>query len=314
MSVLDKKISYYRSINATNKGIEVNLLKILQSKEHEAKIAALRLEPNPNKQKALKELLPCYTVAGLFAYRNETGLISHSGLAAIDLDNAEDYDIFQLLNELKKLPYIAYAGLSCRGNRLFCIIPFLYPDKYLKHYQRLIKSFEDIGLPMGDTCHKQISQPRFVSFNTDNTCFYNHTAKPYHLLQAERTHHYRQPSKKNSSKFRNDNIIKVEQCIREIENRKIDIAPDYETYMKIGYAFANEFGEQGRDLFHKVCTPSDKYIFDETERDYSKFLKSKRQDRKNTIATFFHWCDEYGISVKRYRSDPHEDFKDPIEY
>jgi len=38
---------------------------------------------------------------------------------------------------------------------------------------------------MGDTCHKTISQPRYISFNTAETCFYNHNAKPYHLLPSE---------------------------------------------------------------------------------------------------------------------------------
>ena len=310
MSVLDKKISYYPSKNVTNTGVGVNLLRILQSNEHETKITALRFEVDPDKQKALKESLPCYTVAGLFAGRNKSGLIVPSGLAAIDLDNAEDYDTIHLLNELKKLPYIAYTGLSCRGKRLFCIIPFLHPDKYLKHYERLIKSFEDIGLPMGDTCHKQISQPRFVSFNTDETCFYNHAAKPYHLLQGERTYHYRPISKKNNLESQKDSILKVEQCIEEIELLNIDIAPDYETYRNIGFAFAHEFGEAGRDLFHAVCRPSNKYIFDNTEKHYSSFLRSKRTGKVFNLGTFFHYCKQAGISINNIKTDPFDDFDD----
>jgi hypothetical protein len=110
----------------------------------------------------LKENLPCFTVTGTFSRRCEEGIIERSGLAPVDLDSAEDYDKIHLLNELKKIPSIAYAGLSCRGNRLWAIVPFLYPDKYKKHYERLIQSFQDMGFPIGDNCHKQISQPRFV--------------------------------------------------------------------------------------------------------------------------------------------------------
>ena len=174
MSVLDKNISYFPSTTDTRKGVSVNLLTLLQSTKHETIINSLRAESDPKKQGKIKEGLPCYTVAGTFSRRCEEGLLLPSGLAAVDLDSAEDYDVIPLLHELKKIPYIAYAGLSCRGKRIFAIIPFLYPDKYSKHYERLVKSFEDIDLPMGDTCHKAISQPRYISFNTHETCFFNH--------------------------------------------------------------------------------------------------------------------------------------------
>ena len=189
MSVLNKNISYYPSITDTTKGIEVNLLQLLQSNKHKVIIEQLRKEPDASIQKAIKETLSCFTVAGIFTKRNAEGLANSSHLAAVDLDSAEDYDVIHLLNELKKIDCIAYAGLSCRGQRLFCIVPFLNPDKYVKQYERLIKSFEDIGLPMGDTCHKTISQPRFVSWNDSSTQFFNHHAKPYSLLPAEKMVH-----------------------------------------------------------------------------------------------------------------------------
>lgn len=193
MSILDKPISYYPSIHDTNSGSVVSLLKILESGNHENLIQALRIETDPSNQKRLKESLPCFTVAGIFKGRSKDGLISMSGLAAVDLDSAEDYDPLKVLKELQKLPYIAYGGLSCRGNRLYAIIPFLYPEQYERHYSRLIRSFEDIGFPMGDACHKSISQPRFVSYNTENTQFFNHEAKKYHLLEAERIFSFPNP-------------------------------------------------------------------------------------------------------------------------
>lgn len=189
MSILNRNVSYYPSRTDTTKGVEINLLQILQSSKHKAIIERLRNEPDTLKQKAIKETLPCYTVAGIFTRRNAEGLLKPSGLAAIDLDSAENYDAIHLIKEFKKLPYVAYTGLSCRGQRLFCIIPFA-TDAYVKHYERLISSFEDLGLPMGDYCHKQVSQPRYISYNDENTHWFNHNAKPYHFLPAARTYHY----------------------------------------------------------------------------------------------------------------------------
>ena len=188
MSVLNKVVSYFPSMKNTTNGVDASLLVLLQSNKHEVIIQSLRASDEVT-QKIIKESLPCYTVAGRFSMRSKAGLLELSGLANADLDSAEDYDIISLLQELKKIKSIAYAGLSCRGQRLHCIIPFLYPDKYEKHYERLIQSFDDMGLPMGDNCHKQFSQPRFVSFNDDTTQFFNHNAQPYNLLPPEKTVH-----------------------------------------------------------------------------------------------------------------------------
>ncbi len=195
----------------------VSLLTLLNSEKHKPAITALRNEPDPDQQKQLKLLLPCFTVAGIFGRRVNENLISHSGLAAVDLDSVEDYDPIQVMNELKKNPFIAYCGLSCRGKRLFCIIPFLYPEQYIRQYSSLIKSFEAIGLPMGDNCHKTISQPRFVSFNTEETQFFNHQAKKFHLLEPERKYYYVQQANFKNPITRPENAF--QWCVNQINKK-----------------------------------------------------------------------------------------------
>lgn len=195
MSVLNKIVSYYPNKNATTQGIDTNLLTILQTIKHRDLLLNLRASPE-EVQKHLKENLPCYTVAGRFSRRSKNGLIELSGLADVDLDSAGDCDIPYLLKELKKIENIAYAGLSCRGKRLHCIVPFLYPERYDEHYIALIRSFREYGLPMGDECHKQVSQPRFISLNDDSTQFFNHSAKPYSLLPVKKAYfHFKQNPK-----------------------------------------------------------------------------------------------------------------------
>ena len=206
-SILNKHVSYYPSINASTEGILISLLTLLQSEKHKFAIEALRKEPDLNLQKQLKLQLPCFTVAGIFERRANESLVQSSGLAAVDLDSAEDYDAIQVMHELKKIPYIAYCGLSCRGKRLFCIIPFLFPDQYTRQYSSLIKSFEAIGLPMGDNCHKVISQPRFVSYNTDETQFFNHSAKRFHLLEPEKIYHYTQSTNRETKTGKPENAF-----------------------------------------------------------------------------------------------------------
>lgn len=182
---LDTSVTLYPNIYAINYGVNVSLLKILTTEKYKNKITILR-DSDPASQPSLKLQLPCFTPTGIFQHRANDKLVQSSGFAAVDLDSAEDYDTVLLLKELKKISCIAYAGLSCRGKRLFAIVPFKYPNLYERHYERLIKSFEDIGLPMGDDCHKSISQARFVSWNTKETSFINDFAIPYQLLQPEK--------------------------------------------------------------------------------------------------------------------------------
>lgn len=194
MSVLDKMVSYYPSVKATTQGRNVNLLTILRSDKHKDLIQNLRCS-DEQARKIIKETLPCFTPTGTFNRRCEEGLKELSGLAPVDLDSTEKMDKQYLLTELHKLPYLAYLGLSCSGNRLWGLVPLLYPDKYTEHYERLIKSFADMGLPISDECHKQISQPRFVSSNDDTTQFFNHDATKFNLLPEKKTYHLFSPTK-----------------------------------------------------------------------------------------------------------------------
>ena len=196
MNILEKTVSYYPSVSQTTAGVSVSLHTLLTTNKHKERIIALRNSDKEVKANLKKEL-PCYTVGGVFKGRGIEGLVQYSGLAVVDLDKAEEYDTIALLSELKKVDCIAYAGHSCSGNRLFCIIPFKYgPDLYSRQYDALTRSFSDMGLPMGDECHKTISQPRFVSWNSVVTQFFNYQAREYDVLPPEKTMHI--PPKKRS--------------------------------------------------------------------------------------------------------------------
>ncbi len=72
-----------------------------------------------------------------------------------------------------------------------------------------------MGLPMGDDCHKTISQPRFVSWNDDNTQFFNHTAKPYYLLPVEKNYHTIKRSYQNA-RAGNEPATPFQWCVEQI--------------------------------------------------------------------------------------------------
>ena len=49
-----------------------------------------------------------------------------------------------------------------------------------------------------------------------------------------------------------DLSAEIDRVVQEIENRGIDIAPDYTMWVNVGFALADGLGEQGREFFHRI--------------------------------------------------------------
>lgn len=79
----------------------------------------------------------------------------------------------------------------------------------------------------------------------------------------------------------------VEICLDQIDEQKIDLTGDYNTWIRIGFAFVNQFGELGREKFHRVSQYYKGYDFDDCDQKYSDLLNSSAGGRRITIATFF---------------------------
>lgn len=91
-----------------------------------------------------------------------------------------------------------------------------------------------------------------------------------------------------------DTSCQVEELIQQIESRRINLPiSDYE-WVKIGFAFADQFGEQGREYFHRVIQMHSKYSREKFDGHYTDCLK---YNGGNTgIDTFFQICKDNGIT------------------
>jgi predicted P-loop ATPase len=93
----------------------------------------------------------------------------------------------------------------------------------------------------------------------------------------------------------NETTLKVKNVIEEIENKQIDITENYENWIKIGFAFANEFKESGRALYHSVSKYNIDYKETNCNNQYNECLKSEID--KTKIASFFYIAKERGIDI-----------------
>lgn len=95
----------------------------------------------------------------------------------------------------------------------------------------------------------------------------------------------------------NTDAAQVETIIKQIEEKSIDIATAYSDWRNIGFAFAQTFGENGRDYFHRIsCFYSD-YSTSECDKQYTHCLKANGQGI--TLKTFFFHCKQAGVKISK---------------
>ena len=95
-----------------------------------------------------------------------------------------------------------------------------------------------------------------------------------------------------------DLSAEIDRVVQEIENRGIDIAPDYTMWVNVGFALADGLGEQGREFFHRISQLHPDYVPANTDNQFTHCLNGKGSGV--TVATFFHYLCYSG----RHRTSP----------
>jgi len=95
----------------------------------------------------------------------------------------------------------------------------------------------------------------------------------------------------------NSNESEVETIIQQIEANQIDIATAYSDWRNIGFAFADEFGESGRDYFHRISRFYSDYSASECDRQFDNCLKAKGQGV--SLKTFFYHAKQAGVQISK---------------
>jgi len=276
------KVSMYRNITDTS-GKEGNLLSFLTTNKWQSLAEQIRNTPDKEERTHLKKSLPCCTPSGLFTERKKSGLIKHSGVICIDIDQAENPLINEwqsFVNELGVLNEILFAGVSVSGNGAFALIPIKYPEKHELHFKAIEEDFLRMGIVI-DTACKDVSRLRFYAYNP----------KPYINKQATTYRRIYQPKPIIYKSFTDTN--EVESLVKKIVSTNTNIVPDYESWFQVGGALSNV--PNGRELFHQISRiDSTKYDYNECNRQFDHI---KAQSGIN-INTLFYYAKINGITIQ----------------
>lgn len=303
-SPLKISVSCFKNYEVATNPKPVNLMTWLKSAKYADRVQQIRTIDDKSERDKLKATLPGITPSGTFTYRNEESLVQHSGLIQFDIDG-KDHTHIGNYAELKKyisnINNVLYCGLSVSGKGYWGLLPIKHPDKHKSHFRALHKAFEKLGLNI-DKAPQNVASLRGYSFDPDG--YFNHNAKIFSSLDT--------PPARNVKRthFNNDTRSEVEALIEQVQASRIDITDGYkESWLKIGFAFADEFGKAGRDYFHAVSQYHPDYNPRKTDEQYSHCVNSEPTGSKITIASFFYLAKQYGIVL--YSGDyNHADKKD----
>ena len=284
-SVLDVEVSCFRSYMGKEPR-SVNLLNWLKSDKYANEIKALRAIEDKSTRDQIKASLPAITVSGVFhPTRKAENLIKHSKLICIDIDlkgNEHITNYTALKDQLFHIENVAYTGLSASGKGFFLIIPIAYPKRHKEHFEAIKQDLAGFGLNI-DPAPKNVVSLRGYSWDED--AHFRHDARPYRKWKC----HEAVEKKKFIQNFRvasgDDTKAKVEQLIARIVENRIDITQREEDWWRLACAFANEFGEEGRQFFHAVSQFYGGYRPQEADKKFNYALRGKF--RRIGIGTFF---------------------------
>ena len=92
-----------------------------------------------------------------------------------------------------------------------------------------------------------------------------------------------------------EELAKATAVARELISRGANIAEDYNSYVRLGFALANGLGSDGRDLYHMLCAHSTKYRMAACEQKWQECLS--KADGRTSIATFYHMARQAGVDI-----------------
>ena len=86
-----------------------------------------------------------------------------------------------------------------------------------------------------------------------------------------------------------------ENYLQQIENTGTDITQGYDNWRNVGFALADEFGEMGRDYFHRISKFNSAYDYKECDVQYNNCLKARGTGV--TMATIYYLAQLNNIKI-----------------
>ena len=288
------KVSFFKNYFETVPVGEMEIEQWLfdESESYKEEVAKIRACSDPELKSRLKSQLPAITPAGTFYERKLDAKKSDSFLLCLDLDGKHNPLVSnweQVKIDMSGIAGHLYSGLSVGGNGVFSIFRIYHPGLYRLHYLSLADDVMLLGYKVDRHCCS-VCNLRGISYDP-NPVYTPDSGEYEKFIEPNYTKYSR--SQSASTK---DTYMQVERILLDLEKRSLSMAEDYHDWYRICCALTHEFGEEGRDFFHRISRQSVKYTQIDCDRQYNVCLRYRGQRLAPiTIKTFFQMCVESGL-------------------
>jgi hypothetical protein len=311
---LETKVSYFNNIRELDPATNITLSDLffqIKAPSTEIKNRLWKCR-NTDAEKSViaKQQLPAVTLSAVLKTRKadipmEDKIESYTGLIQIDFDKVEN--IPGLKAKLEQDPFTVFVCISPSGTgvKTAIISPsieqhqqvFLDAERYFleKYKTKIDPSVKDIGRFMFLT-----TDPDLYVKPVEDWIYFEYPEIVDYPIAVE----IRKPEKKENKK-EYPSSMEIEKFIQTIEHNQIDITSNRGEWLKIAFAIINEYGEKGREYFHRISVFYPKYSRKESDNFYTSLMKSNRG--KVGINTLYYLGMKHGL---RFEKDikPDNDF------
>lgn len=287
------KISVFKNVSQPENPISYDLVDYLQDTRDgmwEDIVMKCRSIKDHDERMEFKKTMPTATLSGEFRYRNEQGLIKHSRVIAMDLDDVSDPRLSQIM--LTEDSHVYSVFLSTSGTGLRVLFRILDESQHREYFRTIAKYIYDKYGLVSDPNGISQSKPYCVSF--DPLLYINpEIAVPFKKLAKETVIKPLQDFVHTDDDFH--------QVMKQIVGRGINICEDYNDWLKVGFAISEKYGEDGRQYYHLISQQSQKFNLRQCNLQYTNCLKARGQTKAN-ISTFYYLAKNCNISIASDRT------------
>jgi len=255
------------------------LLNNIKFGKWEKEVKKIQVCQNEDERKDLKRYLPSCTIAGTFRKRNEASLSELSGFICIDMDGFD----FTKYGKIKEDPYTYSCFKSVSGTGIAVIVK-INKESFKECFRWLQKYYFDSYSIVIDPAPSNIASLRFIS--CDPELFINEKSK-----ESKKLKEFKKPTSLPIVLGNED----LDDIIRQMQHKGVNIASSYEDYLHISFAIAGHHGEFGRKWFHAICQQDVKYNSKHANKQYDIALKRNRHGVG--IGTLYYFMKNAGVEL-----------------
>lgn len=294
--------SLYKNLQTVDQpraNIDINqLLEAIRFGYVQEVVETLRGTISQDEYKRIKiESLPCVTLSGIFEHRDSKGLVRHSGLMQIDIDNVEAYD--PLYESICRDNY-TYVCFKSPGGRGIKAIVKVSPsaETHRDQFKALEVYYQNqLGIKIDSQCI-DLSRCMLLSFDPNVYC--NPLSDVFEEVFSHSDSTFQKPKniaypayEKTPDPGAPHQVI--ESIIASLERGGIDITESYADWIKAGFALCETFGESGRGYFHRISRMYPDYSFKVVDSKYTELLS--RNNGNTKISSLIYMAQQAGVRI-----------------